>query len=91
MFLFTGGSFLRKLQDDFKVSCKMPKVEEQSDAIILIGIESHIQNAKQSIEKKIKELEQQKLDEEAKSFTIEITTQSNFIPRIIGKKGQYYL
>lgn len=82
-----GGSFLRQLQDRFRVNCKMPKAEEQNDVIILIGIESDIQNAKQSIEEKIKELEQQKLDEEARSFTIEITTQSVYIPKIIGRKG----
>ena len=53
----------------------------------MIGLESDINLAKDQIENKIKELEQQKLDEQLRSFTIEITTQSVFIPKIIGKKG----
>jgi len=82
-----GGAFLRQIQEKFRVSCKMPKAEEQSDTIVLNGAPSDIEKAKQKIEDKIKELEQQKVDEEARSYTIEIKTQSSFIPRIIGKKG----
>jgi len=82
-----GGAFLRQLQDRFRVSCKMPKAEEQNDTIVLIGVPSDIEKAKQKIEDKVKELEQQKLDDEAKSFTIEIKTQASFIPKIIGKRG----
>ena len=65
----------------------MPKAEEQSDKIVLIGVPREIEKAKQKIEDKINELEQQKLDDEARSFTVEIKTQNSFIPKIIGKKG----
>lgn len=82
-----GGSFLRQLQEKFRVNCKMPRAEEQSDRIILVGVASEIEKAKNTIEDKIKELEQQKIDEEARSFTIELKTQNSFMPKIIGKKG----
>lgn len=65
----------------------MPKAEEQNDTIILIGASTDIEKAKQKIEEKIEELEKQKLDEEARSFTLEIKTQNSFIPKIIGKRG----
>ena len=82
-----GGAFLRQIQDKFRVTCRMPKAEEQSDRIAINGLPGEIEKAQRKIEEKITELEQLKQDEEARSYTVEIKTQSAFMPKIIGKKG----
>lgn len=82
-----GGAFLRQIQDKFRVTCKMPKAEEQSDRILISGTPSEIKKAQAKIEEKIQELEQMKKDEEERSFTVEIKTLSTYMPKIIGKKG----
>src|SRR5690606_22695727 len=81
------GQFLRSLRDQYRVDVDIPPASTQSSLITITGIKREAESAKNAILEKVKSLEEQKLDREARNFTRELVVPHQYHTKLIGKKG----
>lgn len=81
------GKDVRELMDTFDVNIVVPHSSEQKDSIKLTGTRENTSKAAEAIESRVKQLDQEKEDREARSFKIELHVDPAIHPKIIGKKG----
>jgi predicted RNA-binding protein YlqC (UPF0109 family) len=73
--------------DTYDVNVRVPTSEKQSNLIVITGTPSNVEEAKLGLLAKVEELEQEKVDKQAKSFEIKLDINPDYHPKIIGRKG----
>lgn len=81
------GNDVRQLMNNYDVRVSFAPAEQKSDIIKITGCPSNVEEAKKAIIEKCKELEQSRLDREARSYVLKVDVKSEFHPKIIGRKG----
>ena len=81
------GQSVRNLMNNHNVNIAVPQAAEQSDVIRITGTVDNVRGAREALQVKLTELEEEELDKEARSYFIEIHVDSEYHPKIIGRKG----
>eukprot|EP00123_Amoebidium_parasiticum_P012021 comp21066_c0_seq1/m.28357 comp21066_c0_seq1/g.28357 ORF comp21066_c0_seq1/g.28357 comp21066_c0_seq1/m.28357 type:complete len:1230 (-) comp21066_c0_seq1:211-3900(-) len=83
-----GGRGASQLRDDYGVTLKFPSASKESSHVTLIGPPQAVEEAKKFLESRLKEIEAERKDREARNHRLEVTVDGEMVPRIIGKGGQ---
>ncbi|XP_052832875.1 vigilin [Octopus bimaculoides] len=81
------GKDVRKMMEDHEVSITVPPPEEKSNIIKVTGPPNNVQGAKQALEERCTALESEKQDRLLRSYKLEVEVDSQYHPKIIGRKG----
>ncbi|XP_066146000.1 vigilin [Euwallacea fornicatus] len=81
------GQAVRDLMDRFDVHIVLSSTEVQEDIIKITGTPTNVEDAKEALQARVKELEADKKDRELRSFTLQIEVNPDYHPKIIGKRG----
>jgi predicted PilT family ATPase len=82
-----GGADVRALMDKYNVYLNFPKRASESDEIQIKGKDADCQDCKKALEAKIEELDSEKEDREARSYTVVLKCAAMHHRTIIGKGG----
>lgn len=81
------GREVRELMDTYDVSIAVPPSSDQSDIIRISGMRENAERARVGILDKVKQLDEEKQERDARSHRVELHVDPAFHPKIIGKKG----
>jgi len=81
------GAGVRQLMNDHDVNIKVPQSELKSSTIVVTGPPPNVEEARKALNERVKELELEKADREAKSYEIKVEIKPEYHPKIIGRKG----
>lgn len=81
------GREVRDLMETFDVSISVPHSSEKCDSIKVTGVKGNVERAKEELESRVRKLDSEKSDREAKSFKVEVHVDPVYHPKIIGKRG----
>jgi polyribonucleotide nucleotidyltransferase len=81
------GQFLRSLRDEHNIEVSIPPSDEQSNTIKITGCKNVVEIGKEAILDRVKQLEEQKLEREARNYKQELIVPHEYHNKIIGKKG----
>ena len=81
------GAEVRELMDKYQVQIRVPPASEKSDTIVVIGTIDNTERAEQALIEKLKKLEQEKADREARNYQVSFKVDPIYHPKIIGKRG----
>ena len=81
------GQFLRSLRDQYRVDVRIPPSEDQNNEITISGSKTEVEYAKEAILDRLKTLEEEKVDREARNYRQELVVPREYHNKIIGKKG----
>lgn len=81
------GAGVRQLMNDHDVNIKVPQSELKSNVIIITGPPQNTEEAKKALLERVKDLELEKADREAKSYELKVEIKPEYHPKIIGRKG----
>merc|ERR1719318_431184 len=81
------GRDVRKMMQDFDVSISIPAPQEQSDIVKVSGAPANVDQAHEALKARVEQLEKEKEDRDLRSFKLEVTVDSKYHPKIIGRKG----
>lgn len=81
------GQFLRNLRAEHNVEVSIPPSEEQSNTIRITACKSAIEIGKEAILDRVKHLDEQKAEREARNYKQELIVPHDYHNKIIGKKG----
>lgn len=73
--------------DRFDVHIVLSSTEVQEDIIRITGTPLNVQDAKEALIERVKQLEEEKKDKLLKSFNLQIEVNPDYHPKIIGKGG----
>lgn len=73
--------------NDHDVNIKVPQSELKSSTIVVTGPPPNVEEARKALNERVKDLELEKADREAKSFEIRVEIKPEYHPKIIGRKG----
>jgi len=82
-----GGQDVRKLMDKYDVNIYIPPLAQASNIVKISGTENKVNDAMVGMEERIKELEGDKADRELRSFSLDVTVDPKYHPKIIGRGG----
>lgn len=81
------GREVRDLMETFDVSISVPHSSEKCDSIKVTGVKGNVERAKEELESRVRKLDSEKCDREAKSFKVEVHVDPIYHPKIIGRRG----
>ncbi|CAH0554703.1 unnamed protein product [Brassicogethes aeneus] len=81
------GYNVKELMDRFDVHIVLSPADVKEDIIKITGTLINVENAKEALLERVKELEADKKDRELKSFALRIEVNPDYHPKIIGKRG----
>ena len=81
------GAGVRQLMNDHDVNIKVPQSELKSNVIVITGPPNNTEEARNALLERVKDLELEKADREAKSFELKVEIKPEYHPKIIGRKG----
>ncbi|CAG9761158.1 unnamed protein product [Ceutorhynchus assimilis] len=81
------GQGVRELMDTFDVHIVLSSTDVQEDIIKITGTYNNVQDAKEALLERVKQLEIEKQDKQLKSFALTIDVNPDYHPKIIGKRG----
>lgn len=81
------GAEVRDLMDKHNVNIRVPPSTDKSDIIVVTGTSTCVESARQALQDKLKRLEEEKADREARSFQINFQVDPTYHSKIIGKGG----
>ena len=81
------GSGVRQLMNDHDVNIKVPQSELKSNTIVITGPPNNTEEARNALMERVKDLELERADREAKSFELKVEIKPEYHPKIIGRKG----
>lgn len=73
--------------DRFDVHIVLSPQDIREDVIKITGTSNNVEDAKQALLERVKDLEADKKDREMRSFALQVEVPSEYHPKIIGKKG----
>ncbi|GAB0100838.1 vigilin [Sergentomyia squamirostris] len=81
------GQNVRELMHQYDVHIELSPPDQKSDVIKITGAAANVADAKEAVLRRVEELEQDRKDRELRSFELKIEIDSEFHPKIIGRKG----
>ena len=81
------GKDVRELMERFDVAVSVPPPNEKRDSIRITGAAEKANAARDAILSRVKQLEDEKQEREARSFRVELHVDPAVHPKIIGRKG----
>lgn len=81
------GKDVRKMMREHDVNISVPPAEEHSDVVKVTGPPANVRNALLALTEKCDQLEREKEDRVLKSFQVTVEVDSQYHPKIIGRKG----
>jgi len=81
------GTGVRELMNRFDVNIRVPSMDEKSDIILISGVPSNVEAAKEGLAEKVAELEAEKVEKEKRSFQVSVSVNPEYHPKIIGRGG----
>ncbi|XP_055686275.1 vigilin [Lutzomyia longipalpis] len=81
------GQNVRELMHQYDVHIELSPPDQKSDVIKITGAAANVEDAKEAVLKRVEELEQDRKDRELRSFELKIEIDSDYHPKIIGRKG----
>lgn len=81
------GENVRNMMTDYDVNIQVPPALEQSDIIRITGPPAHTERAREALREKVRQLEDEEMDREARSFKINVEVDPEYHPKIIGRRG----
>ncbi|XP_071529090.1 vigilin isoform X3 [Panulirus ornatus] len=81
------GENVRNMMTDYDVNIQVPPAQEQSDIIRITGPPAHTERAREALREKVRQLEDEELDRQARSFHICVEVDPEYHPKIIGRRG----
>ena len=73
--------------ETYDVNINIPPSDQQSSTIEITGTPVNVEEAKKGMAERVKELEDEKAEREAKNFEVKIEVNPEYHPKIIGKRG----
>ncbi|XP_060527573.1 vigilin isoform X2 [Cylas formicarius] len=83
----TKGRDVKELMDRFDVHIVLSSPEEKENIIKVTGTASNVEEAKQALLERVKELEDERKDRDLRSFVLQIEVNPEYHPKIIGRGG----
>lgn len=81
------GKGVRDLMDQFDVNISIPPAHEESDVVRVTGSASDVERAREGIENRVAQLEDEKQDRIARQFALKVSVPSKYHPKLIGRRG----
>merc|ERR1719410_2709629 len=81
------GTGVRDMMNKFDVNIRVPAQDAQSDIILISGVPTNVESAKEGLAEKVAELEKEKEDKAQKSFEVKVEVNPDYHPKIIGRGG----
>ncbi|XP_071500490.1 vigilin-like [Diadema antillarum] len=81
------GAGVRRMMEDNDVNITIPPASEQSDIVRVRGTPSNVARAVQALKDRVRELDDEQEDRRLRAFTLEISVDPKYHPKIIGRKG----
>lgn len=81
------GVGVRELMDRCNVNIRVPPQADKSDLIYVTGSPEAVERAREELGKRLAELEGEKADRQARSYSLSFPVNPVHHPKIIGKKG----
>lgn len=82
------GKDVRAMMKQFDVNISIPPPEEHSDKVKVTGPPNNVKNAIEALQKKCEQLELEKEERILKGFSLTVAVDSQYHPKIIGRKGE---
>eukprot|EP00731_Ephydatia_muelleri_P015246 Em0008g966a len=81
------GKDIRTMMEEYDVSINVPPSEAQQDTITITGTVKNCEEAREALQRRVKQLDAEKEERELRSFTTTIKVDQKYHPNIIGRKG----
>ncbi|BES96901.1 Hypothetical protein domain [Nesidiocoris tenuis] len=81
------GQNVRDMMNAYDVYIDVPSADQEEDVIRIRGSPAAIEEAKKGILEEMKKIDEDKEDRKLKSFKLTLEVDSDFHPKIIGKRG----
>ncbi|XP_071446747.1 vigilin [Hetaerina americana] len=81
------GRTVREMRDKYDVNIVLSPAEKKLDIITISGSPASVAQAKEALEEKCRQLDEEKKEKALQSFELKIEVEPNYHPKIIGKKG----
>jgi len=81
------GIGVREMMNKFDVNIRVPAQDAKSDVILISGVPTNVESAKEGLAEKVAELEKEKEDKAQKSFEVKVEVNPDYHPKIIGRGG----
>jgi len=81
------GENVRAMMTAHDVNIQVPPADEQSDIIRITGPPANTEKAREGLEEKVKQLEEDEEDRQARSHQVQVEVDPEYHPKIIGKRG----
>jgi len=81
------GTGVRDMMNKFDVNIRVPAQDAQSDIILISGVPTNVEAAKEGLAEKVAELEKEKEEKALKSFEVRVEVAPEYHPKIIGRSG----
>jgi predicted PilT family ATPase len=86
------SNYINDLKNNYDTRIEFPQREHPGDFIKITGTAENVEQVKQAIEERVKELiirvEEERIDNELKSFELQFEVDPDYHPKIIGRRGQ---
>jgi len=82
------GAGVRQMMNQYDVQLVIPAADMHSDIIQINGVPTNVENAREGLLARVKDLEAEKADRELKSYKCTVDVNPIHHPRIIGRKGE---
>merc|ERR1712227_1197979 len=81
------GVGVRDMMNRYDVNIRVPAQDAKSDVILISGVPTNVESAKEGLAEKVAELEKEKEDKAQKSFEVRVEVAPEYHPKIIGRSG----
>ena len=81
------GVGVRDMMNRYDVNIRVPAQDAKSDVILISGVPTNVESAKEGLAEKVAELEKEKEDKAQKSFEVKVEVNPDYHPKIIGRGG----
>lgn len=81
------GKGVREMMTTFDVNISIPPADDQSNVIRITGTPSKLDDAREGLLARVRELDDEKADRELRSFQLTMRVNPDYHPKIIGRKG----
>lgn len=81
------GKGVRDLMTRHEVNFTFPPTDQQSDVVSVTGLRENIEEAKQALLERVRELDEERADRELRSFSLQLQVPSEYHSKIIGRGG----
>jgi len=81
------GNGVREMMNKYDVNIRVPAADAKSDIILVSGVPSNVEAAKEGFVQRMQELEAEKEERLKRSFEVTVEVNPEYHPKIIGRSG----